>query len=170
MSVIESDIKVIEALLGRAPRGLEAVAVRDKQGVPMVIRVSALVGDKPFPTLFWLIDKRLNYAIDQLEAGGLIAQFQQQVDANPELQAQIAADHHEHIILRQSYMNDVVSERVKALGFTEVLSTRGIGGIADFQRIRCLHTYYAAHLVCPNAIGTMLEQHCLAAGIAFPHL
>lgn len=170
MSVTESDRKVVEALLGREPRGLEAVAVRDKQGVPMVIRVSVLVDEKPFPTLFWLIDKRLNYAIDQLEAGGLIAQFQQQVDESPELQAQISADHHEHIMLRQLYMNDVVSERVKALGFTEVLSTRGVGGIADFQRIRCLHTYYAAHLVCPNTIGTMLEQHCLAAGIVFPYL
>jgi hypothetical protein len=170
MSVTESDREVIEALLGREPRGLEAVAVRDKQGDPMVIRVAALVDDKPFPTLFWLIDKRLNYAIDQLEAGGLIAQFQRQVDGSPELQTQIAVDHHEHITLRQSHMTDVVRGRAQVLGFAEVLSTRGIGGIADFQRIRCLHTYYAAHLVCPNTIGAMLEQHCLTAGIAFPHL
>ncbi|MFT5117330.1 MAG: hypothetical protein ACI9NY_000859 [Kiritimatiellia bacterium] len=170
MSITDSDRNVIKVLLGREPRGLEAVAVRDKQGEPMVIRVSVLVGDKPFPTLFWLIDKRLNYAIDQLEAGGLIAQFQRQVDESPELQVQVAADHREHITLRQLYMTDAIRLRVQALGFTEVLFSRGIGGIADFQRIRCLHTYYAAHLVCPNTIGTMLEQHCLAAGIAFPQL
>ena len=170
MSISESDLVVIEALLGREPRGLEAVAVRDKEGVPMVLRVAPLVNDKPFPTMFWLIDKRLNYAIDQVEAKGLIAQLQVRVDASDELQAQMAADHQEHIALRLSLMSDDDKARIQTLGFAEVLSTRGIGGIADFQRIRCLHTYYASHLVSPNTVGALLDEHWIHAGVEFSHI
>lgn len=169
MSFTEHDAGVIEALLGREPRGLEAVAVRDKDGVPMVIRVSPLVAGKPFPTLFWLIDKRLNYAIDQVEAMGLIAQLQSQVDESSELQGQMARDHQEHIGLRQSFISLTMKERIQALGYADVLSTRGIGGIADFQRIRCLHTYYAAHLVSRNTVGTLLDDYWQQTGAAFPH-
>jgi hypothetical protein len=159
MNFTESDKSVIEALLGREPRGLEAVAIRDKDGVPMVIRVSSLVNEKPFPTLFWLIDQRLNHAIDQVEGTGLIAQFQSRVNASEQLQAQMIEDHLAHIRLRQSFIADDLKERIEALGFSKVLSQRGIGGIADFQRIRCLHTYYASHLVSPNTVGNMLDDH-----------
>ena len=44
----------VEALLGRAPRGLEAVAVSRPDGEPVVLQVASLVDGKPFPTLFWL--------------------------------------------------------------------------------------------------------------------
>ena len=40
-----------------------------------------------------------------------------------------------------------------------VLSNKGIGGIADFCRIRCLHSWYAAHLVIPNTVGRLLDEH-----------
>ena len=38
---------------------------------------------------------------------------------------------------------------------------------SEINRIRCLHTWYAAHLVVPNTIGAMLddwwrEQACAA--------
>ena len=169
MSLLSGDKAVIEQLLGREPRGLEAVARRDNQGVPMVIRVAPLVDNKPFPTLFWLIDKRVNYAIDQIEAVGTIAEFQAKVDADPELQQQIVRDHTAHIQLRQSYTSVDMQRKIQDLGFHKVFEQRGIGGIADFQRIRCLHTYYAAHLVEPNAIGRMLEAYWQQNAIHFPH-
>ncbi len=49
----------VAALLGRDPRGLEAIAVAAADGSPMVIRVASLVDDTPFPTLFWLVDPGL---------------------------------------------------------------------------------------------------------------
>lgn len=170
MSIAQSDIGVIEALLGREPRGLEDVAVRDNAGVPMVVRVSPLVNDKPFPTLFWLIDKRLNYAIDQVEAGGLIAHFQENVDGDAQLQADIEQDHIAHIGLRKSYMSESDIEKIQSLGYEGVFASRGIGGIADFQRIRCLHTYYASHLVSSNTVGRMLDQYWQEQGLSFPHI
>lgn len=169
MGFSEADRDVIEQLLGREPRGLEGVPVRDKQGIPMVIRVAPLVANKPFPTLFWLIDKRLNYAIDQVEAGGLIAELQAMVDASEALQASIDRDHRDHIALRQSYISDEIQQKIEQLSFTKVLAERGIGGIADFQRIRCLHTYYASHLVRKNTIGALLDNYWEEKGVTFPH-
>ena len=147
----------VASLLGREPRGLEAVALTAADGSPMVIRVASLVDDTPFPTLFWLVDAALNYRIDQAEAGGLIKQFQARINGEPELQRRMRDDHLAHIALRAGYISPAVSQRMQELGYGQVLDHKGIGGIADYKRIRCLHTWYAAHLIVPNTIGEMLD-------------
>ena len=154
----EMEAKITE-LLGRSPRGLEEVSVSDSRGQPMVIRVASLVGDKPFPTMFWLIDKDLSYRIDREEAGGLIQRLQQRIDDQVQLRESMAADHKAHIALRNGYISPLLKTQLEALGFYEVLQARGIGGIADFSRIRCLHTWYASHLVVPNTIGGLLDDY-----------
>lgn len=151
-------IKQISQLLGREPRGLEDVAVCAPSGEPMVIRVASLVDNAPFPNLFWLVDPAIVYRIDGNEAGGLIQRLQKLVDADAELQASLIDDHRAHISLRNSYMTADVEEKLRSLNYYQVLQKRGIGGIADFGRIRCLHTWYAAHLVVPNTIGHLLDD------------
>jgi hypothetical protein len=151
-------VNKVATLLGRPPRGLEDIAVWSASAEPVVIRVSSLVDEKPFPTLFWLVDPALTYRIDQLEATGLILQFQQRIDADPELQAQMQADHAAHIALRERYMSPVIRKRLQELNFSDALARRGIGGISNFSRIRCLHTWYGAHLVVPNTVGTLLDN------------
>lgn len=131
-------------------------------GEPMVIRVASLVDEKPFPTLYWLVDPALNYRIDGDEARGLIAVLQSKLDDDAALQAAMSADHRQHIADRNRFMDDVQRARVAELGFTDVFETRGIGGIADFTRIRCLHTWYAAHLVRANTVGRLLDEHWAA--------
>ena len=49
----------------------------------------------------------------------------------------------------QDFLNDS--------GMESALNERGIGGIADFARVRCFHTWYAAHLVVPNSIGKLID-------------
>ena len=95
----------VAALLGRQPRGLEEIAVARPDGQPMVIRVASLVDDKPFPTLFWLLDPQLCYRIDQVEAAGLIKQLQQRIDADPQLQRTMVDDHRAYISLREDYIS-----------------------------------------------------------------
>tara|TARA_R110002110_G_scaffold406421_1_gene626493 strand:- start:332646 stop:333161 length:516 start_codon:yes stop_codon:yes gene_type:complete len=158
VTISEQTKQRVRQRLGRTPRGLEAIAVSDAAGDPVVIRVASLVDDKPFPTLFWLVDPDLSYRIDTVEAAGLIAQLQQRIDADPALQVSMRADHEAHIALRESLMDNAVRERIRALQFESVFSQRGIGGIADFSRIRCLHTWYAAHLVVPNTVGSLLDE------------
>jgi hypothetical protein len=161
LTLTPSVIAQVASLLSREPRGLEEIAVAHPDGRPMVIRVASLVDDKPFPTLFWLIDPALCYRIDQVEAVGLIKQLQQKIDANPELQSSMRTDHLAHIELRQGYMTEPVEQRLGELNFENVFTSKGIGGIADLTRIRCQHTWYAAHLVLPNTVGGLLDAYWL---------
>jgi len=154
----------VRARLGREPRGLRAVPVADVSGNPMVIRVASLVDGRPFPTLFWLIDPALCLRIDRAEASGLIARLQAQVDANATLRAAMQSDHRAHIDLRDGYLTAAERAALERGNFADALRKRGIGGIADFARIRCLHTWYAAHLVVPNTVGALLEDHWHDAG------
>ena len=113
---ITTDVRAgVAALLGREPRGLEAIALATSDGSPIVIRVASLVDDRPFPTLFWLVDSSLNYRIDQVEAGGLIKEFQRRIDGDPDLQQQMRADHGAHIALRASYIPDASRQRLEDL-------------------------------------------------------
>ncbi|MHA7816120.1 MAG: DUF501 domain-containing protein [Pseudohaliea sp.] len=162
MDIDAATLATITERLGREPRGLRAVAVRDAAGEPAVIRVASVVDGKPFPTLFWLIDPLLSYRIDRAEAGGLIAELQARVDTEPPLADAMAADHRRHIALREQYLAPAERELLEARGQWSALAERGIGGIADFRRIRCLHTWYAAHLVEANTIGTLLDAHWAA--------
>jgi len=157
-------LEKVTRLLGREPRGLAAVPVVSPGGEPMVIRVASLVDDRPFPTLFWLIDADINYRIDGAEADGLIANFQVEIDASPALQSAMRTEHRKYIALRDRYMPPHLKARIAERGFTGVFARKGIGGIADFTRVRCLHTWYAAHLVEPNTVGRLLDAHWHAQG------
>ena len=154
----------ISRLLGREPRGLEEVAVCGPSGQPVVIRVASLVDDAPFPNLFWLIDADMVYRIDCDEAGGLIQQLQKQVDSDAGLREAMENDHRAYIKLRNSYMSPGTEAQLHTSNYYEVLQRRGIGGIEDFSRIRCLHTWYAAHLVVPNTVGSLLDAYWTEPG------
>ncbi len=164
------DYAKVKALLGRTPRGLAAINVRTKTSAPAVIQVESIVNKKPFPTLFWLIDKQLNYSIDKLEAGGLIARFQAWIDNSDALQAELKQDHLAHIALRDALMLPAHKTTLSTLGFANVFEHRGIGGIENFTRIRCLHTYYAAHLIVSNTVGRLLDEYWREHAINFDHL
>jgi hypothetical protein len=157
MRLTPDQVNKVAQRLGREPRGLEEIAVADAEGNPVVIRVASLVDDKPFPTLFWLIDPGLCYRIDQLEAQGLIARFQSRIDADASLRQSLRGDHEAYIALRDRFIPSSTRQRLTALGFGSVLADKGVGGIADFSRIRCLHTWYGAHLVVANTVGRMLD-------------
>lgn len=143
--------------LGRSPRGLREVAAFNSAGKPAVIRVASVVDDKPFPTLFWLIDPAKNLAIDRLEAGGAIARLQAVVDADAELQLRMRADHEAHKVLRANFLTDKERAFLESRSMMSALEQRGIGGIAEPSRIRCLHTWYAAHWVVSNVVGEWVD-------------
>jgi hypothetical protein len=166
---VEDHAKV-KALLGRTPRGLAAINVRTKTSAPAVIQVESIVNKKPFPTLFWLVDKQLNYSIDKLEASGLIAELQMSIDSSEALQAALKLDHLAHIALREELMLPAHKAALNTLGFADVFKHRGIGGIENFTRIRCLHTYYAAHLVVSNTVGGLLDEYWREREIYVDHL
>ena len=148
----------IRQCLDREPRGLRSIVAWDEHGRPRVVQVALVVDDKPFPTVFWLIDPALCLAIDRLEAAGCIARLQQQVDQSPELRAEMRIDHEKHQAVRAATMTLTEREFLESSGMIGAFTSRGIGGIQGVDRIRCLHTWYAAHCVHPNVVGRMIDE------------
>ena len=148
----------VAVLLGREPRGLRAIPVADECGDPLVIRVASVVDDKPCPPLYWLVGAELCLRIDRLEAAGWIARLQDRVDASTTLQQAMQDDHARHREARSRFLSDAERKLLSERGMQAALDERGIGGISEPTRIRCLHTWYAAHLVSPNTIGQLVDE------------
>lgn len=153
-----AQIQRVTALLGREPRGLRAIAVSEAGGEPVVIRVASVVDGRPFPTLYWLVGARLSLQLDRLEAAGWIARLQAEVDASADLRVRMMEDHKRHRAQRARFLMPEEAQLLEDSGMDAAVSERGIGGIADPDRIRCLHTWYAAHLVNANAIGELIDR------------
>ena len=144
--------------LGREPKGMQWVTATDSQGNPLVVQVAALVDDKPFPTLYWLSSRLLVKELSHLEAAGVIKRLEAYLQEDAELMAAYRKSHEDYVKRRWQAMTPEVKTRVEALGFTEVFNRRGVGGIENWQQVRCLHTQYAHHLSGDNAIGRWLDQ------------
>ena len=156
-------LAIIAEQLGRAPRGIEAVAAVDGEGTPLVLRMAPIVDGKPFPTLYWLSCTRLKVAISRLEAGGAIKQLESRLREDPDFLAAYHASHRDYVEARWRHMSDAQRREVEHLGYQEVLTQRGIGGIANWDQVRCLHTQYAHHLCGHNVVGQWMDaEHDVA--------
>lgn len=144
--------------LGREPKGMRYVTATDSSARPLVVQVDALVDDKPFPTLYWLSSRLLVKELSHLEAAGVIKQLETRLQEDQELLAAYRKSHEDYIQRRWSAMTPEIRSRVEALGFTDVFNRRGVGGIENWQQVRCLHTQYAHHLSGYNAIGEWLDS------------
>ncbi|MDR9467979.1 DUF501 domain-containing protein [Marinospirillum sp.] len=149
---------IISEELGREPKGMQYVTALDSQGRPLVVQVDALVDDKPFPTLYWLSSRLLVKELSHLEAAGVIKKLEARLLEDEQLLSEYRKSHEDYIQRRWDAMSAETRQRVADLGFTEVFSRRGVGGIENWQQVRCLHTQYAHHLSGYNAIGQWLDQ------------
>ncbi|GLR63326.1 DUF501 domain-containing protein [Marinospirillum insulare] len=144
--------------LGKEPLGMELITAIDSQGRPLALQVAALVKGKPFPTFYWLSSRFLVKELSHLEAAGLIKELEERLKDDPVLMAEYQKSHEDYVARRWAAMSDATRAEVENLGFTEVFSKRGVGGIENWQQIRCLHTQYAHHLSSGNAIGRLLDE------------
>lgn len=158
---------LIEQQLGRPPRGITGIAYQSPDGIPMVLRMESLIDDKPFPTLYWLCSKDLHKAISQIETDGWVKQIEQQLQLDPELNGRYQRNHQDYVSHRASLMSDEIRQRIEQLGFTKLFQQYGIGGISQWDKVRCLHMQYAHYLAASeqnspggtrNVIGERMEQ------------
>jgi hypothetical protein len=154
---------IITEQLGRAPRGIEAVAAIDGEGTPLVLRMAPIVDGKPFPTLYWLCSERLKIDISRIEASGVIKQLEARLQLDADFLAAYHESHRDYVASRWRYMSEVQRREVERLGYEDVLRERGIGGIANWDQVRCLHTQYAHHLCGNNVIGQWLDAEFAVA-------
>lgn len=150
-------LAIITEQLGRAPRGIEAVAATDGEGTPLVLRMAPIVDDKPFPTLYWLSSEHLKVVISRIEADGAIKRLEARLREEPELLAAYHASHRDYVDARWRHMSPAQEAEITRLGYSGLLTTRGIGGIANWDQVRCLHTQYAHHLCGNNVIGQWMD-------------
>jgi len=148
-----SDERVIARQIGRMPRGLLGIERRCPHGFPQVVRVHPFVEGKPFPTLFWLTCPFLTKQIDHLEAEGWIKKLDGQIEHDQALAASLREAHRAYITERNRLLSPEDRASLEETGILKDLLEKGIGGTADFMRVKCLHLHVAHALVRDNPIG-----------------
>ena len=136
-----TDLKRIEAQLGRSPRAFSGVAVRCPHGGPAVTEQQPFdcVGE-PFPTQFWLSCRHLSARIARIESHGGVERFSLLARDDPELSASLARADAEQRSIRPEL-------------------AAGIGGGRGGGSLKCLHAHAAFALARP---GYALGERILA--------
>lgn len=122
------DRAIVAELLGRAPRGAFDVAVRHRDGSPLVIENAPLLDDgTPMPTRWWLVGEPERTWIGRLESAGGVARAEAAVDP-----AALAAAHARYAAARDAHLPH---------GHHGPRPAGGVGGTR--RGVKCLHAHYA---------------------------
>ncbi len=157
--VDERDLRIIEEQLGRRPRGVVAVERRCPAGHPQVIKVYPLLGKEPFPTLFWLTCPEIVRQISRLEHEGWIERLEELIKGDPELRRRYHESHRTYIRERWQTLREEDKRWLEAHGLLEVFQRRGIGGLRDWDAVKCLHMHYAHYKARgENPIGEWIAE------------
>ena len=157
MKLTPNQLSIIEQQLGRKPRGLVRIAAFSKD-IPLVLQMRSLIEDKPFPTLYWLSSKTLNKAIGQIEGQGWVKTIERRLMEDESLRNIFLANQQSYTDSRWNKVAPKDKTRIATLGFTELFKQYGIGGITEWQKVRCLHMQYAHHLAEKNIIGELMDE------------
>ena len=141
--ITNADEAVVAAQLGRAPRGVRAVAHRCPCGQPDVVETAPRLPDgTPFPTLYYLTCPRAAAAISALEAAGLMREMTGRLATDGELLAAYQRAHRDYLARRYAA---AVAEGLEPLPD----GTQSAGGMPN--RAKCLHALAAHELAVPGA-------------------
>ncbi len=158
MSVSEQQLAMIAEQIGREPKGLVDVTVATATGVPLVLQMRSLVDNVPFPTLYWLSSKELCKAIGRIEGKGWVKEIESRLQEDTELKEAFLQNQKAYVARRWELMLPQDKQRIEELGFTQMFERYGIGGISQWDKVRCLHMQYAHHLADGNVIGALMDQ------------
>ena len=150
------DKRIIASQIGRPARGVIEISRHCIYGYPQVVTVNPLLEGKPFPTMYWLTCPYLHREIAALEASGMIARIEEEIASDPDLVAQVVLAHRSYIEDRRRLLSREDLAHLEEGGMLPALMERGIGGIADYSRIKCLHLHAAHALVGDNPVGKIV--------------
>ena len=147
----EADLQAVHEQLGRAPRGVAAVAHRCACGSPDVLRTEPRLPDgTPFPTTFYVTCPRLTGAISTLESNGMMREMTARLGSEPELAAAYLAAHEDYL------------RRRRELG--EVAEIDGISAGGMPARVKCLHVLVGHSLAVGPGINPLGDEALEALG------
>jgi uncharacterized protein len=139
----QRDAAAVALQLGRAPRGLRAVAHRCPCGLPDVVETAPRLPDgTPFPTLFYLTCPRAASAIGTLEASGRMREMTERLDTDPKLAGAYEDAHRDYLGRRDTAARETGVEPLPP-------GTQSAGGMPD--RVKCLHALVAHELAVSGA-------------------
>lgn len=140
-----ADLAVVEAQLGRPPRGTQAVAHRCPCGLPDVVETRPRLADgSPFPTLYYLTCPRAVAACSRLESTGVMAQLTDRLAADQELAASYRAAHEDYVARRSA---------IEAVPEIAGVSAGGMPG-----RVKCLHALLAHALAAGPGVNPVGDE------------
>ena len=140
-----ADIAAITRQLGRAPRGVVAIAHRCPCGEPDVVATAPRLDDgTPFPTTYYLTCPRAASAIGRLEGGGVMREMEARLGSDPELAAAYRRAH-------EAYLTDR-----SALADVAEIAGVSAGGMPD--RVKCLHVLLAHALAAGPGVNPLGDE------------
>jgi hypothetical protein len=140
-----ADLAAVAAQLGRAPRGVRAVAHRCPCGLPDVVQTTPRLPDgTPFPTLFYLTCPRAVAACGRLESSGLMQAMTDRLAGDPELAARYRAAHADYLARRE------------AIGRVPEIAGVSAGGMPG--RVKCLHVHLAHALAAGPGVNPFGDE------------
>ncbi|MFG1489228.1 DUF501 domain-containing protein, partial [Oceanospirillum sp. HFRX-1_2] len=107
---------------------------------------------------YWMTSELLKKEISHIEARGEIKALEERLIEDPEFLAQYHASHQDYVDQRWHYMTEEERVFAEQAGFLKLLKEKGIGGIANWDTVRCLHTQYAHHLCGRNVVGQWMDD------------
>ncbi len=139
------DEAVIEAQLGRPPRGIHAIGHRCPCGNPDVVATEPRLPDgTPFPTTFYLTCPRAASLIGTLEASGLMKEMSDRIEADPELAAAYARAHEAYLAYREE--------------IGEVPEIAGVSAGGMPTRVKCLHVLAGQSLAQGRGVNPLGDE------------
>ena len=152
--ITQSDAEAVAAQLGRAPRGLRAVAHRCPCGLPDAVETAPRLPDgTPFPTLYYLTCPRATAAVSGLEAAGMMREMTARLGDEP-IRAAYEQAHRDYLVRRDAAAADEGLEPLPP-------GTQSAGGMPD--RVKCLHALVAHELAAPG-VNVFGREALAAAG------
>lgn len=139
------DRAVVEAQLGRPPRGTRAVAHRCPCGLADVVETTPRLADgTPFPTVFYLTCPRATALCSRLESAGLMKEMAARLAEDPDLAARYRAAHEDYLARRE------------AIGHVEEIDGISAGGMPG--RVKCLHVLVAHALAAGPGVNPLGDE------------
>ena len=138
-----ADLDAVARQLGRAPRGVLAIAYRCPNGEPAVVTTAPKLPDgTPFPTLYYLTHPALTAAASRLESEGLMKDMTERLAQDRDLAAAYRRAHESYLAERDA---------VEPLG-----TTFSGGGMPD--RVKCLHVVIAHSLAKGRGVNPFGDE------------
>lgn len=128
MQPTQEDLNIIQEQLGRAPRGVLEISYRTPDGQPAVVKTAPELDDgTPFPTLYYLTDRRLTAEASRLEGAQVMKWMEARLAEDEGLQEDYRRAH-EYFLAKRNEIEDLGTD------FSG-------GGMPD--RVKCLHVLIA---------------------------